>query len=222
MRCVTLALVLGLASAFSAQAGAWLRSKGSGFTSTSVSTNASRELSTSFYMEYGLSENFTLGADISYGVDRTAFQEGSGIAFLRFPLGPTDKTNKWAAHVGVGARYLAGFYLPAAEVGLSWGRGIKWRENYGWVNVDTSFNRAQSPTENRVKVDGTVGLGLSQRSKVMLQVFNTFEGGETYSKLAPSYLFAPGGGKTTFQISVEVPFAGGGESALKLGVWRDF
>ncbi|MEP1610330.1 MAG: hypothetical protein ABJL72_00240 [Roseobacter sp.] len=222
MRCLIFALVLGLACASTAQAGAWLRSKGGGFTSTSVSTNAARELSTSFYLEYGLSKNFTLGADISYGVDRTSFQEGSGIAFLRFPLGPTDKTNKWAAHVGVGARYLAGFYLPAAEIGVSWGRGIQWRDKYGWVNIDTSFNRARAPTEDRIKFDGTVGMGLSERSKVMLQMFNTFEGGETFTKLAPSYLFSPGGGKTTLQLSVEIPLAGGGENTLKLGVWRDF
>lgn len=222
MRPVILALILALAGASTAQAGAWLRTKGDVFTSTSVSTNASRELSTSFYAEYGLSDRFTLGVDISYGVDRTAFQEGSGIAFIRFPLGPTDGTHRFAGHVGVGARYLAGFYLPAAEVGASWGRGIQWREKYGWVNVDTSFNTAQSPTEDRIKLDGTVGLGLTDRSKVMLQVFNTFEGGETYSKLAPSFLFAPGGGKTTIQFSAEIPLAGGGETALKLGVWREF
>lgn len=222
MRSVIFALILAVASAPSVRAGAWLRAKGAGFTSTSVSTNKARELSTSFYFEYGLSEKITLGADISYGVDRTAFQEGSGIAFLRFPLGPTDQTHKFAAHVGVGARYLTGFYLPAAEAGLSWGRGIEWAGRYGWVNVDTSFNSAQSPTDDRIKIDGTFGLGLTERSKVMLQMFNTIEGGTTYSKIAPSYLFAPGGGKTTFQLSAEVPVSGGGETSLKIGIWREF
>lgn len=222
MRSVIFALILALTSAPTAQAGAWLRGKGDGFTSTTLSSTADQTLSTGFYFEYGLAEKLTLGLDISYGVDFTTFEEGSGIAFLRFPLGPTDQTHKFAAHVGVGARYLVGFYLPAAELGLSWGRGIEWGGKYGWVNVDTSYNRSQSPTDPRIKIDGTVGMGLTERSKVMLQMFNTIEGGTTFSRLAPSYLFAPGGGKTTFQLSVEIPVAGGGDPALKLGVWRSF
>lgn len=222
MRSVALALIFILASAPVVEAGAWLRTKKSGFASSSVSTNAENELSTSFYGEYGLSDRFTLGLDVSYGVDRTFFQQGSGILFLRFPIAPTDGTHKWAAHVGVGARYLQGYFLPAAEVGLSWGRGIQWREKYGWVNVDTSFNAPQSPADNRLKVDGTLGLGLTQQIKVMLQMFNTFEGGETYSQIAPSLLWAPGDGKTTIQLSAEIPVAGGGETAVKIAMWLDF
>lgn len=222
MRSVVLALILVWASASVVQAGAWLRKKGSGFASSSVSTDQSRDISTSVYLEYGLSETITLGADISYGVDRVSFPEGSGIIFLRFPLGPTDGTHKWAVHVGVGARYLTGEFLPAAEVGLSWGRGIQIGQKYGWVNVDTSFNEPQSPAEQRIKLDGTVGLGLTQRTKVMFQMFNTFENGETFSKLAPSLLFSPGKGTTTLQLSAEVPVAGGGETAIKVGIWREF
>ncbi|WP_227271136.1 hypothetical protein [Roseobacter weihaiensis] len=222
MRSVVLALILVWASASMVQAGAWLRGKGSGFASSSVSTNQSRDISTSVYLEYGLSETITLGADISYGVDRVSFPEGSGILFLRFPLGPTDRTHKWAAHVGVGARYLTGEFLPAAELGLSWGRGIQIGQKYGWVNVDTSFNEPQSPAEQRIKLDGTVGLSLTRRTKVMFQMFNTLENGETFSKLAPSLLFSPGKGTTTLQLSAEVPVAGGGETAIKVGIWREF
>jgi len=222
MRSLVLALIFVLASAPVAEAGAWLRAKNNGFASTSVSTNAENELSTSFYGEYGLSDRFTLGADISYGVDRTFFQQGSGILFVRFPLVPTDRTHKWAAHVGVGTRYLQGYFLPAAEVGLSWGRGIQWRDKYGWVNIDSSYNTPQSPADDRIKVDATLGLGLTKQFKVMLQVFNTREGGQTFSQIAPSVLWAPGGGSTTFQLSTEIPIAGGGETAFKVGMWIDF
>lgn len=222
MRFLVFALIFLLASAPVVEAGAWLRAKNSGFMSSSVSTNVERELSTSFYGEYGLSDRFTLGTDISYGVDRTFFQQGSGIVFVRFPIAPTDRSHKWAAHIGLGARYLQGDFLPAAEVGLSWGRGIHWREKYGWLNVDTSYNAPQSPAENRVKVDATVGLGLTKQFKVMLQMFNTFEGGQMFSQIAPSLLWAPGGGKTTIQLSSEIPVAGGGETAFKVGMWIDF
>jgi hypothetical protein len=222
MRSFAVALILGLAGAPAAQAGAWLREKGGGFASTSVTSDEAGQISSSVYLEYGLSDRLTLGGDFYYGTDLTTFQEGSGIVFLRFPLGPTDGTHKWAAHVGAGTRYVNLEFLTAFEVGLSWGRGLQWKENYGWINVDLSFNDAQAPAERRVKLDGTVGMGLSERSKVMLQLFNTFEDGETYVKLAPSYLFTPRGGKTTLQIGLETPLAGGGEPTLKLGIWQTF
>lgn len=56
MRSVVFALILALASAPSAQAGAWLREKGKGFVSTSVQTTENNGSSVSFYMEYGLGE----------------------------------------------------------------------------------------------------------------------------------------------------------------------
>ena len=233
MRSVACALILGLASASPAPAGAWLRDKGASFNSTSIAINRSKDLSTSYYSEYGLSDSMTLGADIYYGVDRTFFQQGSGILFMRFPIGPTDQTHKLAVHVGVGARYLLGYFYPAAEVGLSWGRGIKWGERYGWVNVDTSFNKPlrddpknpylpESTPNARVKLDATLGMGITENGKVMMQIFNTFEDGETYTTLAPSYVFSPGGGTVSVQIGAEFPVQSDGEASIKIGVWRTF
>ncbi|MFK7746477.1 MAG: hypothetical protein AB8B47_15595 [Roseobacter sp.] len=222
MRLTITALIFILTYAPMAQAGAWLRDKGEGFASTSVSTNSESELSTSVYLEYGLTDRRTIGADISYGVDRTGIQEGSGIIFLRFPLGLANETHKWAAHVGLGARYIAGYFAPAAEVGVSWGRGIKIGERYGWANIDTSYNQPQSPADVRIKVDGTFGISLTERTKVMAQMFNTFQDGDVFSKFAPSVLFSPGGGKTTLQLGAEIALAGGGEPTLKIAIWRAF
>ena len=233
MRSVALALIVVLAGAPTAQAGAWLREKGSGFASSTVTVNReseagvdSYEASGSIYLEYGLTEKLTIGLDASYGYELTGMQEGSGIVFLRFPLGPTDRDNKFAAHIGLGTRYLAdymdGSFLPAAEVGLSWGRGIKVGDRWGWVNVDTSFNKPGSPAQQRFKVDATIGLGLSDNIKVMLQAFNTFEGGDTYTTIVPSLLISPDKGRTTLQVSVEFPTFSGEKPGLKLGIWRQF
>lgn len=222
MRQITFALILFIASTHVAQAGAWLRDKGSGFASTSVSTTSDRELSTSIYLEYGLTETRTLGADISYGIDRTSVQEGSGIIFLRVPLGLSNDTHKWAAHFGLGARYIDGFFLPAAEAGISWGRGMKIGENWGWINVDSSFNQPKSPAEPRIKLDGTFGLGLTDRTKVMVQMYNTFQDGDVFSKFAPSVLFSLGKSKMTLQLGGEVALAGGGAPMIKLAIWHEF
>ena len=222
MRTAALALFLTLLCAPAAQAGAWLRAESSGFAASPVSINRNQESFTSAYLEYGLSERMTLGADIGYGFDLTGKQEGTGILFLRLPLAPADRAHKWALHLGLGTRYLNGEFLPAAELGLSWGRGLQWGERYGWANIDAVFNQPGSPAKQRLKIDGTLGFGLSAHIKVMAQLFSTFENGETYVKFAPSLLLAPGKGSTTWQIGLELPVAGGGESALKIGIWREF
>lgn len=238
MRSAVLALVLALVSASSAQAGAWLRAKGTGFASTSVQTTENDGSSVSLYFEYGLADNVTLGADIHYDSDLMRYlsgadlaeldietpddvPKGDGVFFLRFPLSRDDAKNKWAFHVGLGARYFEAEILKAAEVGLSWGRGIKIGERYGWVNVDTSYNEAESPGRTRIKADGTIGLGLTDQTKVMLQVYNTFVEGERFTKIAPSFLYAPPKRKVTYQIGSEIPIDGG-EASLKLGIWYAF
>jgi hypothetical protein len=236
MRSVAVALILGLASASSAQAGAWLREKGKGFASTSVQTTKDDGNSISLYVEYGLSKNMTAGIDITYDSDLMNYLSGtgplvdrvedlpvgSGIGFLRFPIGPTDRPNKWAFHLGYGARYYNGLILRAREIGFSWGRGFQIGDRYGWMNVDTSYNTSEEPAETRLKIDGTIGFGFSERVKTMVQLFNTREGENTYSKFAPSVLFSFGKGNTTIQIGSEVLLTGEGGTSIKIGVWQNF
>ena len=222
MRSVVLALIVILTGASVTEAGAWLREKGKGFASNSVSTNENRDTSFSGYFEYGITDSRTLGLDISYGFELTGREEGSGIAFLRFPLGLTDQNNRFAWHAGLGTRYLNREFFPAAELGISWGRGVKVAERWGWANIDASINKSQSPIETRVKADGTFGLPLSNHVKVMAQVFTTFQGGNTYTKLAPSLLLIAGRKQTTLQLSAEIPAVGGGDTFIKIGIWNEF
>ena len=143
--------------------------------------------------------------------------------FLRVPLGPVDKTHKFAAHLGLGARVLNEEILPAGEVGLSWGRGFQVGTRYGWLNVDSSYNLTQRPASDRIKLDLTAGLGISDRTKLMLQMFNTFQDGDQFVKLAPSLLWSVGQKSgTTLQLSAEVPVSGGGATALKIALWREW
>ncbi|MDW3182703.1 hypothetical protein [Roseobacter sp.] len=222
MRFIALALSLVLAGAQSAPAGPWLREKGKGFIATSGNITQEKDTSGSAYFEYGLRDNITLGADLFYGIDRTLQQSGSGIVFLRFPISKPDATHKWAWHVGVGARSQNRIFTPAVEAGISWGRGIKVGERYGWAVIDSSLNIPGSDLETRIKLDGTIGLGFGDHFKGMAQVFTTHQGGEIFAKFAPSLLIIPGKGKYTVQIGVEVPVQGGGDTEFKLGLWRDF
>lgn len=222
MQLALAAILVVLMGAADAAAGAWLREPGKGFAATSVSTNKNRDTSFTGYFEFGLSENHTVGLDISYGFELTGQEEGSGIAFIRFPIGPTDQANRFAWHAGIGSRYRNREFYPAGELGLSWGRGVKIGDRWGWANVDTSINQSQSPIDRRIKLDGTLGLPLNDHVKTMAQVFNTFQGGETYTKLAPSLLLVAGKRNTTLQLSAEIPAVGGGETFFKIGIWSEF
>ncbi|MDW3223035.1 MAG: hypothetical protein R8G34_09165 [Paracoccaceae bacterium] len=205
-----------------AQAGPWLREKGTGFYAGSGNVTKEKDTSGSVYAEYGLFDNLTIGADIFYGIDRTLQQSGSGIIFARFPLSAPDATHKWAMHFGIGARSQNLIIEPAIEAGLSWGRGIKVGERYGWAVIDSSINIPGSELETRIKLDGTVGLGFTNHLKGMMQIFMTFQGDELFTKAAPSILILPGKGSYTFQIGAEIPTRGGGDTAFKIGIWREF
>ncbi|WP_298969531.1 hypothetical protein [uncultured Roseobacter sp.] len=222
MRPVALAILVLLAGVQMAQAGPWLREQGKGFLAGSGNVTQAKDTSGSIYLEYGLRDNITIGADLFYGIDRTLQQSGSGILFARFPLSAPDATHKWAWHLGIGARSQNTVIAPAVEAGLSWGRGIKVGERYGWAVVDSSINVPGSTLETRIKLDGTIGLGFNDHLKGMMQVFLTYQEGALFSKVAPSLLIQPGKGKYTIQIGAEIPTNGDGDTELKIGLWRDF
>lgn len=222
MRSVLMAMTIGVLGAQTAWAGAWLREEGKLFASTSATTNQSRDAAGSFYAEYGWRQDLTLGADFSFGLDRTGQQTGSGVIFARFPLAFSGDTHKWAAHVGLGGRYINGLLSPAFETGLSWGRGFQWQERYGWVNIDSSINIPGAPAQTRIKLDGTIGLGFTDHIKAMGQVFMTYENNDLFTKFAPSLLVSPKSGAYTIQLGAEIPMTGGGETALKIGFWQSF
>ncbi|WP_262386572.1 hypothetical protein ROLI_034470 [Roseobacter fucihabitans] len=222
MRLVALAIFFVVTGVQLAQSGPWLREKGKGFYAGSGNVTRQKDTSGSLYAEYGLSEKITIGADIFYGIDRTLQQSGSGILFLRFPLSAPDATYKWAAHLGLGARSQNLIIRPAFEAGLSFGRGIKIGEKYGWAVIDSSINIPGSQLETRIKLDGTVGLGFSDHIKGMMQIFATYQGDALFTKAAPSLLIIPGKSGYTFQIGAEIPTSGGGDTQFKLGIWREF
>lgn len=222
MRLHALALVIVLAGAQQAQSGAWPREKGSGFAANSLTATEGKDYTGSLYAEYGLTDRLTLGLDVTAEIDALGVITGDGTLFLRVPLSAPDAPNKWAMHLGLGARYEELEFLPSAEVALAWGRGIQWGQRYGWLAVDASYNVAQSPALATTKIDATFGMGLGETTKGMLQIFNTREGDDFTAKLAPSLLYSPKNLPYTLQVGFEVPLNYEDDTALKLGLWLDF
>lgn len=221
-RIAALALVIFVGGAQQSLAGAWPRTKGTGFAANSITATESKDFTGTLYAEYGLTDRLTLGLDVTGEIDPFGVITGDGTLFLRWPLSAPDATNKWAMHFGLGARYQDLLFLPSAEVALAWGRGIQWGRRYGWLAVDASYNVAKSPALATTKIDATFGMGLGETTKGMLQFFSTREGDDFTVKLAPSLLYSPKSAPYTLQVGFEVPVNYEDDTALKLGLWFDF
>lgn len=208
-------------AAVPAQAGAWLREKGSSFTAISFSANYFRDIENNAYLEFGLRDDLTLGADVSMSTDRTGLQAGHGTIFMRKALWFSNDKNKWAYELGIGATWKGEDVLPHIKTGLSWGRGIQIRDKYGWMSVDASV-RWDIGGGAVTKLDGTVGLNFTDVTSGMMQIFVSHTDGETSGTFAPSILIKPRKGKFRFQVGLESPLNRFDDTSIKLGLWRDF
>ena len=203
-------------------AGAWLREKGSTFTSTSFSATYFRDIASSTYLEYGFSDKMTVGLDVGYFTSRFGLKSGFGTVFLRRSIGKNEGPNKWAYEVGVGAAWAGELVIPHIKTGLSWGRGIKVKDKSGWATVDASVKWDVSQGLHVTKLDGTVGLNFTDTTAGMFQIFVTNLDGATYGTLAPSVIYTPRKGKFKIQFGAESPVDDFINTSLKIGIWREF
>ncbi len=164
MRYLWPAIWVGILLASSAQAGPWLRAAGEGFLSFSVETPVS-ESGQSFattYVEYGLSDKVTLGFDL--GGHETELYKA--VAFAKMAFGRPDATLKIAAELGIGTADHETVLRP----GLSIGRGFSLGDFSGWMSIDTLANIEIDTSDTAVTTDITVGLNLSDRTKLLVQL----------------------------------------------------
>lgn len=204
-------LICLLVCANGAIAGPWLRDKGSGFLSASTLSDGITLPTANLYIEYGLSKTFTLGGSFEL---RTGGLEHLAVIFLRKPLGPRDAKLLKAFDLGLGVENTA----PFLRVGLNIGRGIKLGETYGWATLDSAIDIFQGGGL-RLKSDATLGLNLSDRWKVMGQIFAEHKDSDLTLKFAPSAVWTPKSGKQSYQFGFEI---GDDRTAFRAGLWRDF
>ena len=203
-------------------AGAWMREVGTTFTSTSFTVNYFRDTASSTYIEHGLRDDLTLGLDVGYYTSRFGVQSGIATVFMRRPLGPNTGKNKWAYEVGLGSGWIGELVLPHAKAGLSWGRGYKLGDRYGWMAVDASVTMDITYGQRLYKVDSTVGLGITDTTKGVMQLYLTQLNGALFGTIAPSLIYTPPQKKFSIQIGAESPINGWDDTAIKIGFWRTF
>ncbi|MEO3415590.1 hypothetical protein AAFO92_13115 [Roseovarius sp. CAU 1744] len=223
--------VLLLVFATHAQAGPWPRGKGKVFYSAHANGEYIEEFGIirqygSIYAEYGLTDKITLGVD--YNGSEIATDKA--IAFLRIPLGRTDRTYRFAAELGAGLVDGETVLRP----GFSVGRGITWRDRSGWITLDTRAILGEASAGMRIESDFTFGISATPRTKVILQLQGGIQSeGDDYLKFAPSVVFElkqrkarskrkKRKGKQYVEFGITTGIVNYENYGAKLGIWREF
>lgn len=207
-----------------AVAGPWLREKGSSFTSFSLSATISRDAHSTSYLEFGITPTSTVGLDIGFSRKNSGSKLAFGTLFLRRALGPTDKTNKFAYEVGIGATYGGPNreMSPHFKTGLSWGRGISVAGKGGWVTVDTAVLWDVNDSNHVTKVDSTIGLNFTDMTSGMIQLNFANQYNDTFGYFEPSLIFNPPTTDFRIQMGLITPLKEPSQTSFKLGLWREF
>ncbi len=205
-----------------AQAGAWLREEATGFVSLSFGATKFSETTNALYVEYGLSSTTTIGLDVSTFTNAQNVRNGFGNIFLRRAIGPTDRDSKFSYEIGIGGLWGNEMQRPTLKTGLSWGRGFQLDERNGWVNIDAAVIIEPKLSEHIVKLDGTLGMALTDTISGILEVNLSHQENDIYGAFEPSVLIRPKDLGISFKIGAQIPFEDQEKSALKLGLWHSF
>jgi hypothetical protein len=205
-----------------AEAGAWLKEKGTGFASLSFGAFQNDQTSTAIFVEYGLSDTTTIGIDINAFVARSDVGDAFGVAFLRRSLGPTDRNSRFSYEVGVGAFWDDEQLLPAVKSAVSWGRGIQFGDRSGWMNVDAAYIVEPTLKNHTAKLDATAGLNFTPVTTGILELNLSQQDSDFFSAVEPSVLIKPKSSAFQIKLGARIPMDEGDSTALKLGIWRSF
>jgi hypothetical protein len=217
-----IAAFIFIALAHSAQARPWLREKGTTFTAVSVTGTNYLDTTSQTYVEYGLTSETTLIADIGTSRLYLGAVGGSATFSVRRALSASDAVHKWAYGVGVGASWTDVATKPHLRTALSWGKGINMREKTGWVTVEAATIWDIEEAQHVAKVDATVGLNFTPVTAAMFQFFTAFSDQYSIAKLAPSVIITPKNAKFSIHIGTETAIGDFENSAVKFGLWRKF
>lgn len=201
---VVIGIGVWLAAAGAAGAGAWLREDGSAmlaFAHERIAADGSDAGYTSLYGEYGLSDRLTIGIDAGIG---EASDDWKAVLFARMGREFGWLPGRVAAELGLGAAGSSEADIAAVvQPGLSWGHSFETDWGWAWVNLDAkgllhltpasetappAFAGLPMALDEGYKVDLTVGLNLTERSQLSLEVRfeDPVEGVDTL-RLVPGY-----------------------------------
>ncbi|MCX7567850.1 hypothetical protein OS189_16010 [Sulfitobacter sp. F26169L] len=174
------------------------------------------------YLEHGLTDKTTIVANIGMARLRHSPSGGYATFSMRRALSAPDATSKWAYEVGVGAGWLGDEVLPHLHTGLSWGRGVTWGKKSGWATIEAAVIWDLTDALHLGKVDATFGINFTDVTAGMLQIYTAHTSEQHIATFAPSVIFSSKVSKFKIQIGTESQIGNLGNSAIKLGLWREF
>lgn len=212
-------LIAALILASPVHGGAWMRAEGDTFLSFSTSMDETGEINGGIYLEHGLRPKLTLGLKVDMDMTAGQMGDGSAIVFMRKPINTGQRAFKLAYEVGLGST-IGDDSSGLGRVALNYGRGVSFGDKAGWITMDTAIEWVSGTGDMTLKLDGTVGMTLNPRFKVMMQVFHTQSDAANTTTFAPSLVWQPKSKQaTSYQLGLE---ADDGIIALKLGMWKEF
>lgn len=149
-------VILGLASAPGADAGAWPRGRGKWFVSpgSRVEFGGNRPaVGPTLFLEYGLTDRLTLGVDAWTG---TASSDWQATGFVRLPLGRPEAPVRLAFSLGAGLGHATGATQPVLTAGFHAGKGLA----KGWLAADLTGTSYLAGNRIDTKLSTTWGLRL--------------------------------------------------------------
>lgn len=204
-----------LALAGQVRAGPWLRAEGERFLSFSAEwVDTDPNVFVSSYFEYGATAGVTLGFDL--GTTESDFYKA--VIFAKRALPWTDGPLRISVELGAGVTDDAAVIRP----GLSLGRGFTLGARSGWISIDSLLAIEVKNGEAELSTDVTLGLNLSERAKLILQVQSGDHPWDPeYLKFAPSYVYEHRPGRH-LELGLLAGIENAADYGVKLGVWRRF
>lgn len=206
-----------------ASAGAWFRDEGGGFLSFG-STLFELEATGEQFQEQSLFAEFGLRGDLTIGTSASIIDGlgGEGQVFLRLPIKSPESDSQLAAEFGLGATSDGINTDPFVKTGLSWGRGITVQDRNGWINVDGNAFIGVDGGGNRIKIDTTLGLTLTNHAQIIGQSFAELTPGADSHTILPSLVLKPAKGRTSYVVGYEHRTGARASRGIKFGLWHDF
>jgi hypothetical protein len=201
-------------------AGAWLREPKTAFVSASTRLTAPPDdlgqaySYNTFYGEYGVTEQLTLGLDLGQG----SFGDSKQIGFIRLPLYQPDTGWRIATELGFGASGVDLVIRP----GLSIGRGTENGHGYGWQAADLNITYYPSTGHWDTKLDVTIGTALRKDRRWIMQIqTGQNHGADRFARLAPSIVIPV---RDTVHAEFGLSYGVLGEKSLgaMASIWMDF
>ncbi len=203
-----------------AQAGPWLRDKGSGFISWHVTgedpeQSGAARVYTGIFAEYGMRDDLTLGLDL--GGDENGYHKAMAFAVMPVRVIGRPQT-RLSMEFSMGVIDSE----PIYRHGVSVGQSLQLLGRSGWFSIDGKAGFSIEDASMDLSTDFTIGINSGARTKLILQLQ---QGGEMrnpdYLRVVQSIVFERKPGRH-LELGVTAGLINAPRYGLKLGLWRSF